>query len=81
MVPEANGVIVLRVLPNTPAAKAGLRRGDVVTQVGDQKVTSADQLQGIVEASRLGESLQVKVLRGKEALQLPIRTAELENAA
>ena len=80
-VPETNGVIVVRVLPNTPAAKAGLRRGDVVTQVNEQKITSADQLQAIVEASRLGETLQVKVLRGNEVRQLPIRTAELEEAA
>jgi S1-C subfamily serine protease len=80
-VPEANGVIVLRVLPNTPAAKAGLRRGDVVTQVGDQKVTSAEQLQGIVENSRLGETLQIKLLRGNEVRQLPVRTTELDNAA
>ncbi|HEY9910211.1 MAG TPA: HhoA/HhoB/HtrA family serine endopeptidase [Thermosynechococcaceae cyanobacterium] len=80
-VPETNGVIVLRVLPSTPAAAAGLRRGDVVTQINDQKITSADQLQAIVEASRLGEALQVKVLRGDETRQLSIRTAELKDAA
>lgn len=81
MVPEVNGVIVIRVLPNTPAAAAGLRRGDVITQVDGQPVTSAGQLQTMVENSRLGQSLQVKVLRGDQTKQLQVRTAELQNAA
>ena len=80
-VPEVNGVIVLRVLPNTPAAAAGIRRGDVITQIDGQTVTRAEQLQTIVENSRLGQTLQVKVQRGEQVKQLPIRTAELENAA
>ncbi|MBW4469557.1 MAG: trypsin-like peptidase domain-containing protein [Stenomitos rutilans HA7619-LM2] len=81
MVPEVNGVIVVRVLPNTPAAKAGLRRGDVITQVDAQSITTAEQLQTIVENSRLGQTLQVKVQRGDVTKQLPVRTAELEDAA
>jgi Do/DeqQ family serine protease len=80
-VPEVNGVIVVRVLPNTPAAKAGIRRGDVVTQIDSQPITSADQLQAIVEASRLGQTLQIKVLRGDLTKQIPVRTAPLGNAA
>ena len=81
MVPEVTGVIVVRVLPNTPAAKAGLRRGDVITQVDAQAVTTAEQLQTIVENSRLGQTLQVKVQRGDITKQLPVQTAELKNAA
>ncbi len=80
-VPEVNGVIVVRVLPNTPAAKAGIRRGDVVTQIDSQAITSADQLQAIVEASRLGQTLQIKVLRGDLTKQIQVRTAPLGNAA
>lgn len=79
-VPEVNGVIVVRVLPNTPAAAAGLRRGDVITQIDGQSVTKAEQLQAIVENSRLGQPLQVKVLRGDQSKQLTVRTAELEKA-
>lgn len=79
-VPEVDGVIVVRVLPNTPAAAAGLRRGDVITQIDGQAVTKAEQLQAIVESSRLGQSLQVKVLRGDQTKQLTVRTAELEKA-
>ena len=81
VVPEVNGVIVVRVLPNTPAAKAGLRRGDVITQIDEQAVTTAEQLQAIVENSRLGQTLQVKVLRGDVTKQLPVQTAELKDAA
>jgi Do/DeqQ family serine protease len=81
IVPEVNGVVVIRVLPNTPAAKAGMRRGDVITEIDGQTVTRAEQLQSIVENSRLGQSLQVKVLRGGQTKQLQVRTAELENTA
>ena len=81
MVPEITGVIVVRVLPNTPAAKAGLRRGDVITQIDEQAVTTAEQLQTIVENSRLGQTLKVKVQRGDVTKQLPVQTAELKNAA
>ncbi|WP_245939933.1 HhoA/HhoB/HtrA family serine endopeptidase [Stenomitos frigidus] len=81
MVPEVTGVIVVRVLPNTPAAKAGLRRGDVITQIDEQTITTAEQLQTIVENSRLGQTLKVKVQRGDVTKQLPVQTAELQNAA
>lgn len=81
MVPEVNGVIVVRVLPNTPAAAAGLRRGDVITQVDGQPIAKAEELQTIVENSRLGQTLQVKVQRGEQTRQIPVRTAELEDAA
>jgi Do/DeqQ family serine protease len=81
MVPEVNGVIVIRVLPNTPAAKAGIRRGDVITQIDGQDVTTAEQLQRIVENSRLGQPLQVKIMRGDQTRQLPVRTGELKDAA
>jgi len=80
IVPEVNGVIVIRVLPNTPAAAAGLRRGDVITQIDGQAVTKAEQLQGVVENSRLGQTLKVQLRRGDQTQQLSVKTAELKNA-
>ena len=80
MVPEVNGVIVIRVLPNTPAAVAGLRRGDVITQIDGQAVTKAEQLQSVVENSRLGETLKIQLRRGDQTQQLAVKTAELKNA-
>ncbi|MEH1970799.1 HhoA/HhoB/HtrA family serine endopeptidase [Nostoc sp.] len=79
-IPEINGVFVMRVVPNSPAASAGIRRGDVILQVDGKAITSAEQLQNVVEDSRLGQVLQVKVQRGNQTQQLSVRTAELQNA-
>ncbi|WP_026732661.1 HhoA/HhoB/HtrA family serine endopeptidase [Fischerella sp. PCC 9605] len=81
LIPEVNGVLVMRVIPNSPAANAGIRRGDVITQVDGQSINSAEQLQNLVEDSRIGQTLQVKVQRGNQTQQLAVRTAELQNAS
>jgi Do/DeqQ family serine protease len=78
-IPEVNGVLVMRVVPNSPAASAGIRRGDVIVQIDGQPITSAEQLQNIVEDTRIGQVLQVKVQRGNQTQQLSIRTAELKD--
>jgi len=80
-IPEINGVFVMRVVPNSPAASAGIRRGDVILQVDGKDITSAEQLQNFVEDSRLGQVLQVKIQRGNQTQQLSVRTAELQNAS
>jgi S1-C subfamily serine protease len=80
-VPEVNGVLVVRVLTNSPAAEAGLRRGDVVVKINSQVVTSAEQLQRIVENSGVGQSLQFEIQRGDKVQQLPVRTGELSPSA
>lgn len=80
-VPEVNGVLVVRVVPNSPAAAAGLRRGDVIVQIDKQPVTTAEQLQSIVENSRVGQTLQVKVQRGNQTQQIGVKTGELETAS
>lgn len=77
MVPEVNGVLVMQVLPNTPAAAAGMRRGDVVVQIDGQPVTTADQLQRIVENSGVEQVLQIKLRRGNQTNTLSVRTGAL----
>lgn len=81
LVPEVKGVVVVRVLPNTPAEKAGLRRGDVVTEIDGQVISSAEQLQQAVEISQIGQTLKILVQRGNISKQLSVKTAELDNAA
>lgn len=80
-VPEVNGVVVVRVLQNTPAERAGLRRGDVITEIDGQAVSTAEQLQRLVENSQVGQTLKVQVQRGVQSRQISIKTSALENAA
>lgn len=80
-VPEVDGAIVIRVLPKTPAEKAGVRRGDVITEIDGTPVKDAEQLQKIVDNSKVGQLLKVKIQRNGQTQQLMVKTATLENAA
>jgi S1-C subfamily serine protease len=81
LVPEVEGVLVVRVMSDTPAAEAGLRRGDVILEVDGQRITSAEQLQRAVEASKVGQMLDFTIRRGRQTRQISIRTAELETSS
>ena len=59
-----------RVLPDSPAETAGLRRGDLVVAAADQPVRDPASLLEQVEASKVGETLPLKVVRGARELQL-----------
>jgi S1-C subfamily serine protease len=80
-VPEINGVLVVQVMPDSPAAAAGLRRADVITEIDEQPVTTAEKLQSAVENSRIGQPLRLKVQRGDQIQQLIVRPGELREAA
>ncbi|MBW4649449.1 MAG: trypsin-like peptidase domain-containing protein [Kastovskya adunca ATA6-11-RM4] len=77
-VPEVNGVLVAQVVPDSPAASAGVRRGDVIIQINGTDVTAPEQLQRIVENSGVGEVLQMKIRRGNQTTSLSVRTGELQ---
>ncbi|MBW4486371.1 MAG: trypsin-like peptidase domain-containing protein [Trichocoleus desertorum ATA4-8-CV12] len=78
-VPEVNGVLVMQVMPNSPAAAAGLRRGDVITAVEAKSVKTAEQLQRAVEQSRVNQPLQLQTQRGEQTQQLSIRPGDLQD--
>ena len=78
-IPETDGVLVMRVLPNTPAESAGIRRGDVIVSINNRSIKEASQLQSLVENSGVNANLKLKILRGDRTIVLDLRTAQLEN--
>jgi S1-C subfamily serine protease len=76
-VPAINGVLVMRVLPNTAAAKAGLHRGDTIVEIDKAPVKSAAELQDIVENSRINQRLQVRIVRDGMERSVSITPREL----
>lgn len=77
LIPEVSGVLVIRVLPDTPAADAGLRRGDVITNIDDQSFETANQLQSYVDQANIGQRLRVSLRRGEQTQTITVKAAEL----
>jgi S1-C subfamily serine protease len=69
----------MRVVPNTPAEEAGIRKGDVIVQIDGEGVTEPEQLQNLVENSQIGQILQLKVRRGAQIKEVPVQTAQLRD--
>jgi len=66
------GALVTEVVPNSPAAKAGIRAGDVITAVDDQKIRNSNDLQMAIMYRRPGERVTVTLVRDKKALVLSV---------
>jgi len=61
------GVLLGNINPEGPAAKSGLKSGDLVTKVGDEKVANAREMVRAVSAHSPGEDVKITVMRdGKE---------------
>lgn len=71
------GVLIAKVVPDSPAAKAGLKPGDVVEKANGQAVTQPGAIQTLVEATQVGSTLQIGVTRQGQSLTVPVQTANL----
>jgi serine protease Do len=71
------GVIIADVLPDGPAAVAGIEQGDIVLEYSGEKVENVSQLRNIVADTRPGSQVKVKILRSKKELELTVKIGEL----
>jgi S1-C subfamily serine protease len=67
------GVVIVEVMDNTPAAQAGMRPGDVIVKINTTPVETAADVQAQVEASQVGEVLNVEVNRSGKTEVLQVR--------
>ncbi len=81
LLPEVSGVLVTRVLPNTPAAASGVRSGDVIVRVNRQPITGAEQLQKLVESSGVGAKLELEIMREGRSRQVTVTTGEMSQSS
>lgn len=72
-VQEDQGILVAGVMRNSPAARAGLRTGDVIRKVDGRAVTSADEIQQAVENSSVGGTLRLELRRNGQTLSLAVQ--------
>jgi S1-C subfamily serine protease len=75
--PEVNGVVVVDVMANSPAAQGGLKPCDLIEKVGAKPVTNPSEVQLAVDQAQVGEPLDVAVRRGSRTSTLTLKPAEL----
>ncbi|MCS6851524.1 MAG: PDZ domain-containing protein [Gemmataceae bacterium] len=67
------GAVVTEVVPNSPAARADLKRDDVITAVDGQPVKSPEDLRELVQKAGAGKEVTLQVVRGSEKLAVKAR--------
>jgi serine protease Do len=71
------GAVVSQVEPDSPAAKAGLKVGDVIVELDGQKVSDASQLQIEVGQKQPGSSIKLEMLRDGKTVNVPVTLEEM----
>jgi S1-C subfamily serine protease len=70
--PAASGVLVLTVDPGSPAARAGVRPGDVIVAYDGEPVAGVDALQRRLAAPPVGAAVALDLIRGAERVQVAV---------
>jgi serine protease Do len=71
------GALVARVLPDSPAEKAGIKVGDIITEFKGREVVSSSNLPPMVGNTEVGSTADIKVIRDGKSMTLHVKIAEL----
>lgn len=77
-IPDGRGALINDVVPEGPAAEAGLRRGDVVTKVGGQPIANHTALRLMISQMRPGSSAEIEFYRDGEAHTVEVELERLD---
>jgi len=70
--PAINGALVTDVIPDSPAAEAGIAQGDIITKFNGKRVGGPAELGLAVAWSKIGEKAAVTVQRSDETLEISV---------
>ena len=71
---RASGVVITSVQPQSAAAEAGLRRGDVILEVNRQEIANIDNFQELVKQAKPGSNVLCLVRRGENNIFLALQS-------
>jgi S1-C subfamily serine protease len=79
--PQSKAVLVVEVMKDSPAERAGIREGDFLFAFDGEKVGGVDDLHRLLTEERIGRRAEVELLRGTERVSIPIVPEEKPEAA
>lgn len=68
--PVSSGAYVQNVVPGSPADEAGIRTGDIIVRIGKDEIASVEDVFAAVRSHKVGEKVEVEVVRGSRRLTL-----------
>ncbi|MDJ0731385.1 MAG: HhoA/HhoB/HtrA family serine endopeptidase [Crocosphaera sp.] len=74
-----SGILIVQVVPNSPAAAAGLEAGDIIQSIDQQPLKTPSAVQKAVEKVRVGSTIPVEVERNGKLLTLDVKVGVLPN--
>jgi serine protease Do len=77
--PAERGVLLERIVPDSPAAKAGLKDNDVITEINGQRVEGAAQFRRMIREIPAGRSVQFTVWRDGKAQSIGVTLGKSED--
>ncbi len=77
---EPHGALVTKVFPNSPAEKAGLKRGDVIIEYDGKKVEGIHDLPRMVAETPVGKEVDIVVLRAGKKITLKVKIGKMGQA-
>ena len=67
---EKKGAVITKIGPNTPAAEAGLKTGDVITAVNSQPIKTAGDIRNRIGLLRVGDKVKMTIIRSGQIFDL-----------
>ncbi|EKQ70102.1 trypsin-like serine protease with C-terminal PDZ domain [Leptolyngbyaceae cyanobacterium JSC-12] len=70
---QNEGVLIVRVMEGSPASQAGIQQGDIIQKVAGRAVKTAEEVQSIVEVSKIGVELPLELVRNGQPQQIRVK--------
>ena len=76
---DQNGALIADVVPNSPASKAGLTRGDVILKIDDKIIKNSNDVVEIVSKAKINDTLIMLVLRNGQSQFVSVKVEKQPN--
>ena len=74
---QDNGVLIMKVIPGSPAMKSGLKPGDIIVKIDEKPMTKSDNVQELVQNKNVGIPMKVELNRQGNPLILEVKTGNM----